>query len=327
MSGGETGGWSAVIVAYNSAADITGCVESLLRQRGVPAGKIVIVDNASTDGTPELITRKFPGVTLIENDFNRGFAAGNNLGFSQASGEFYLVINPDAAAEPDCVKALFQYLESTPGSVCVGPAIVNSQGVRQVSFFPFTNLWWSLWAACGIHRILPFNRLNGRLGVLYRPPDRTVEVDRLLGAAMMVRSEWWRKVGGFDERFFLYSEEEDFCLRLCQAGGRVNYHPLARVIHRGAGSTGCDHPLMVAAATWSRHLFIMKHRPAWEAEVSRWAWILGLTVRYAAAGCRYLLGGRDRRAGYREALRCLLAPGYFDQRLRPGRVDSDGAPA
>jgi hypothetical protein len=320
MKGADSISWSAIIVTYNSARDIVSCLESLRSQRGVSAGQIVVVDNASSDLTTELVASQFPDVALIRNSFNAGFGVGCNIGLAHTNSEYCFIINPDTVAEPDCVRELVSYMESQPETACIGPAVVNDEGRLDVSSFAFTNLWLSLWGAVGGIRLLPFNRVNNKWVILRRPPPQTTEVDRLLGAAMMIKCIAWKKVGGFDERFFLYSEEEDLCFRLREAGGRIVYYPDVRVIHHGGGSSGVHNPRTVAAATWSRYLYLKKHRSFWEAGLSRWVWILGLVARYIGAGLLTLFGAHDHRAGYREALRSLLSPGYFDSHLRPRKA-------
>ncbi|HHE46280.1 MAG TPA: hypothetical protein ENL08_01080, partial [Bacteroidetes bacterium] len=152
-----------------------------------------------------------------------------------------------------------------------------------------------------------------------RPPFEPVEVDRLLGAAMMMRRRALEDTGGFDERFFLFSEEEDICLRLKQAGWRIYYHPGPQIVHRGAASTDQNLPMAVAAADWSRYLFMKKHHSRLSAEVSRFIWIAAVFLRLLLVHLMSPLKGMPRAEGYLLSLRSLLKPGYFERAVRPQR--------
>jgi len=304
---------TAVIVTYNSITCIDDCLRSLIGTVEADIFKVIVVDNASSDGTAELIEQKYPWVELIRSSVNGGFAAGNNLALIHLVGEYCFFLNPDTRVGAGCSKGLMEFLDNHQEVGCVGPAVVNKTGDKILSYFAFTGFLTSLWMAIGLQRYLPINRTGKRLELRRKPPNKVVEVDRLLGAAMMIRNEVLSKVKGFDERFFLYSEEEDFCLRLRRAGWKIYFTPRVFIIHNGGESSSQNNALATAAANWSRYLLLRKHYSRFKAELSRFVWILTLSFRFLSASNK-----SDRKKGYRLSIRSLIKPGYFDKKLRPG---------
>lgn len=315
---------TVVIVTYNSEGIISQCLESL--QGDVETGlvKVVVVDNKSVDNTVDIIASRFPWVTLIRSDVNGGFSAGNNLGSRHIEGGWCFFLNPDSIVDRDCIGSLADYLDKKPDIGCIAPAITNDKEQVIISYFPFTTLFTSIWTAVGLHRLIPLNRTNDSFEVRRQPPDNPVDVDRVLGAAIMVSRNALEQVGGFDEQFFLYSEEEDLCLRLHRAGWRVVYFPKVKVIHEGAAATGGNKPLAVASADWSRYLYMVKHKPRLAAELSRFAWLFALVVRYSVSLVSSFGDMRhDRLEGYKLSICSLLYRGYFERELRPPRNNGE----
>jgi len=306
-----------VIVTYNAAAFIDECLSSLSDAAKNDIVKVIAVDNASIDSTADIIRENFPWVRLVLSDWNRGFGAGNNMSLEYVEGDYVFFLNPDTAVEAGCCEKLIKFLEAHPDVGCVGPAVVDEHGSRAVSYQAFTNLPASLWSALYLNKIFPLNRTEGRWEIRRRPPAETVVVDRLLGAAMMIRRSIIDQVGSFDERFFLFSDEEDLCYRVSLAGWKICYIPEAVVRHIGGGCTRHNQPLTVAAINWSRYLYMRKHGNIFGAEISRWVWIVGIIIRLILNQLNRGEGRRDQSRGYILSLRSLLCPGYFDKVLRP----------
>lgn len=305
---------TAVIVTYNSREFVGECLRSLSGLVDAGIIKVIVVDNHSTDDTLELIENEYLWANVIRSPVNNGFAAGNNLALGHLEGEYCFFLNPDTKVGAGCTKELVQYLDDHPDVGCVGPAIVNKNGKRTLSYFAFTGLFTSFWTAVGLQRLLPLNNTNNRWEIRRRKlPAKPVEVNRLLGAAIMIRCKALDDIGNFDEQFFLYSEEEDLCLRLREKGWKVYYIPKSFVVHLGAGSTRRATALSIAAADWSRYLFLKKHRSRFTAELSRIIWIIALSMRYMLT----LFGPGLKREGYSLSLNSLLRRGYFERELRP----------
>ena len=313
---------TVVIVTYNAADFIVRCLHSLVSSEQKGLIKVVVVDNASEDETVDIVRNNFPWVKLIQSGWNRGFGAGNNLAIDDLEGDFVFILNPDAEIEEYCCETLIDFLDSHPDTGCVGPAVVDESGERTVSFQAFTSLLTSFWSASCLHKFIPLNRINGRWKVLYKPPPVSVEVDRLLGAAMMVRRSALQQTGGFDENFFLFSEEEDLCYRLRQLGWLIYYSPVASVKHRGSGCTQHRHSLSIAAINWSRYYYLRKHNTHAKAELSRIIWIIAIFLRLIVNFFNFSAMGRSQRRGYILSLRSLIKPDYFDNVIRPRPTSS-----
>lgn len=225
---------SVIIVSYNTRQMTLDCLESLFSElQGIPS-EVLLVDNASTDGSAAAIRTTFPQVTLIESERNLGFGGGNNVAMRQATGKYLLLINTDAFAKPGAVRNLIGYLDANPRVGLVGPRLLNKDGSLQRSCFRFpspTRAWAeNLWISAAFGSKSP-------LGDYRRwAHDRERIVDWVVGACCLVRRETYEQVGGFDERFFMYAEETDWERRMRAAGWEIGFAPSAEVVHLGGAS-------------------------------------------------------------------------------------------
>ena len=224
---------STVIVGWNCRAYLEACLRSLTATPDPVDSGIVVVDNASQDGTAEMVRTCFPSVRLIVNPANLGFAAGNNAGVRQATGRYCLLLNPDTIVHPGALSALAGYAEAHPEAWAVGPRILNPDGTPQRSGVRFPSAWNLVVEALFLDRWFPRTRCFGAHRELYADPDQPRRVDYLQGSCLLLRAEAIRRVGLLDESFFLYFEETDWCYRCRRAGGEVHYTPAATVTHHG----------------------------------------------------------------------------------------------
>ena len=229
---------SAIIISYDTREMTLDCLRSMQDTASGIATEIIVVDNASSDGSPAAIRAAFPEVTLIEKSNNTGFGAANNEAMRIATGRYLFLLNSDAFPEPTALSTLLAFAEDNPRAGVVGPRLLNADGSLQLSCHPFpTPLFaWqeNLWLARG-HR-----------GWAH---DSVREVDFVVGACMLVRRDAYEQAGGFDENFFMYSEEADWQKRIQDAGWKVLFTPDARVTHLG-GASGAKE-----AARVNRHFF------------------------------------------------------------------------
>jgi N-acetylglucosaminyl-diphospho-decaprenol L-rhamnosyltransferase len=312
---------SIIIVTFNSAEHIVDCLDSLREDCASDRIKVIVVDNCSSDRTVEIIKQDFSWVTLIQSPYNGGFSAGINIGLCEASGDWRLILNPDTRLHPGTLSDLITSLMNRPDVGCIAPAILNQNGELIISTFAFSNLFTSIWYAFGLHHIITLNHVNQHPVWTPKTSIKSIsEVDRVLGAVMLIRSEAINSIGMFDEMFFLYSEEEDYCHRLWDAGWKVVYNPEVKALHLGAGSTGIDNPIAQASADWSRYLYMRKHCGRLSAEISRFIWIVMLSLRLT---CFTLFAGikksKNRIEGIKLSIRSLACPGYFERHLRPAK--------
>jgi GT2 family glycosyltransferase len=248
---------SIIIVTWNNESEIEACLSSLYSGRGgLP--EILVVDNASSDRTVGILRGQGNRVRLIENADNRGFAAASNQGLREASGRYRMLLNPDTIVESDALQTLVQFMDSEPSAGAAGARLVRGNGEVQRSCLRFPSVGMLV---------------RGYLfGGGYLPADMSMpsEVSAVSGAALIVRREVVEEVGPFDERFYMYAEETDWCYRMAQAGWKVYYVPDAHIMHIGGASA-----VQVSVDTYVRRrvyklMFVKKHRSPLEYRIAEW---------------------------------------------------------
>ena len=227
---------SVIIVSWNTAQLLLGCLRSLTCGANRHPIEIIVVDNASTDGSPEAVQREFPNVTLIQNEMNLGFAKANNIGIRKCTGRYICLINSDVVVTEGCLDRMCAYMEQHPSIAVLGPQILNSDSTIQLSCREFPTLWNSLYRVMALDTIFPSWRLFGGL-MRYWGHDTTRCVDVLSGCFWMVRRKTLNEVGLLDEEFFMYSEDVDYCKRCSQKGWEIVYFPGAKAVHYGEASS------------------------------------------------------------------------------------------
>ena len=254
---------SVVVVSYNVRDHLVRCLEAVV-DRG---HEVVVVDNASTDGTPELVRERFPSVRLVELPENRGFGAGNNAGMEVAGGDWFLLLNADAWPVDDAVERLAAFGDEHPEAAVVGPRLRNPDGSLQRSVRGFPTLWRLATEYLFLRKLAPRTRaLNAFYGARF-DHESVREADWLYGACLLVRRAATQEVGLFDEDFFLFSEETDWCYRFREAGWKVLFYPGAEIVHVGGASHGGRD---VPGENVRGHLrFLAKHHGPREAEQAR----------------------------------------------------------
>lgn len=226
---------SIVIVNWNTIDMLRDCLESCYRNLNGIDAEIIVIDNASSDGSPDMVEKDFPETILIRNVENKGFAAANNQGFETSSGRHVLLLNSDTVVHGDALKETVQYLDDHPDIGVLGCRVLNPDGTMQpnTSQFPsLTNLIIlssGLWRLKSIpffdrYRMLNWDRLDAR------------DVDVVAGCYMAVRRNAMDEVGVLDEDFYFFGEETDWCVRFRQAGWRVHCAPVGEITHLGGGS-------------------------------------------------------------------------------------------
>ncbi len=233
-----------VIVNYNVRDLLRDCLASIFESRGDFTFRVCVVDNASTDGSADMVQTEFPQVHLIRTE-NRGYAAGNNLGLrafgftdegrktkDNATPCYALLLNPDTVLPPSALADMLAFMEAHPQAGVAGPRLVREDGSLDKACrrsFPTPEV--ALYRLSGLGRLFPRSRRFGRYNVTYLPPDVTTEVDSVVGAFMLIRGEVLNQIGLLDERYFMYAEDLDFCYRAKQQGWQVWYNADVTVLH------------------------------------------------------------------------------------------------
>ena len=225
---------AVVLVSYNTRADLEVCLCAIEEQ---PCREVVVVDNCSTDGSPQMVRSAFPRVALIENDTNRGYGAAANQGVASCRADYVFLLNADTVPERMATQALAEYIEGHPEAALVGPRLVDPDGTAQPSCYPFLTPLNVLLVMTALYRLVGSVPPLARRFLPTMPLDRPRPVPWLKGAALAIRRSAFDQVGGFDEHFFMYGEEADLAYRLRAAGWQSHIAPVARVVHRDGAST------------------------------------------------------------------------------------------
>jgi GT2 family glycosyltransferase len=333
---------SVVIVSWNVRDLLRECLQSVLRSqesgvRSQESGtllpdpcplttEIVVVDNASADGSAAMVAAEFPAVRLIASPTNRGFTGGNNLGIAAARGRYVFFLNPDTVVSRDALVALVDALEKHADVGVVGPQLRYGDGRLQSSCRRFPTLLTALFEGTPLEWHWPANRWAR----WYRMEDQETggrgqeagsrgqesgqEVDWLVGAALMTRRAVLEQIGGFDEGYFMYSEELDWCRRVKAAGWRIVYLPAAQIIHyEGKSSEQVVAARHIRFQTSKIRYFRKFHGPR-VAGFLRAFILSAFAVEWSLEAAKWLLGAnRALRRGRMAAYRQLLASGLAER--------------
>jgi len=225
---------SVIIVSHNTRELLAACLQSLAEHlRGV-AHEVCVVDNASTDGSAAMVRERFPGVRLLADERNRGFSVAVNAAIAVTAGRYVCWLNPDARLLNGGMAAVLAYFDAHERVGVVGPQLVNADGSVQLSSRAFPSYATAFFNRNSLlTRFFPRNRFTRHYLHTDRDPGVVQETDWVSGACLIHR----RELGGPDERFFMYMEDIDFCLRARAAGWGVAYHPALRVLHHIGGSS------------------------------------------------------------------------------------------
>lgn len=229
---------SIIIVNYNVKEFLQNLIHSIEKAASDISHEIIIVDNASDDGSVDFIREKFPFTKLIVNNKNLGFSKANNIGLSIAQGEYILLLNPDTLISEDTLTKMIDFFEDHPDAGLAGCKILNSDGTLQLACRrSFPGPWTSFCKVTGLSTIFPKSKLFARYNLTYLDENKTYEVDAVSGSFMMLKKDIYQKVGGFDEQFFMYGEDLDLCYRIQKAGYKVYYVHNSQIIHYKGEST------------------------------------------------------------------------------------------
>ncbi len=223
---------SVVIVSWNCRAELLDCLQSVVRHPCSGTQEIIVVDNASSDGTVEAVHLRFPAVRVFETGANIGFARAANLGLKTTEGEYILFLNPDTLVPAGALDAALHALRSRPAVGILGTGLLNTSGFPEPSCGRFLSLaalaWSNIW-----HLVEGTPARGGAGGGCLWNGTAVEEVDWLIGAFLLCRRAVLAEVGGFDEDYFLYVEDMDLCYRVRQRGYAILYFPEVTVIHHG----------------------------------------------------------------------------------------------
>jgi len=316
----------SIVNHSNRAAVLAGLAVLLHEPDRRAAVEVVVVDNASDDGSVEAVQARHPDVRVLARPERHGFGANHNAALVEARGGYVLLLNDDTVVCPGTIDRLVGYLDAHPAVALVGPRVVDERGATQRTAWPLPSTTVDVLQALTLHR-LPATQSRGR---------RPRRVGWVMGACLMGRVPALCAVGGFDEGFYMYSEEVDLCARLARAGWETHWVPDAVVVHEGQRSTGATSRPRAVEMARSRRRYWRTHSTAAAGAVSRLAVTAefvvlavgaALTRRpwrpflWQAVGCWTDPGGpglRERAAEWNEAARREAAPNEAARRVVAG---------
>ena len=249
-----------VFLSYNTRDLTEQALRTVLDAAEGMEVEIFVVDNASHDGSADMVAEKFPAVKLLRNEDNVGFAAGNNVALRQVVGEYVLIINTDTIVRRDTLRALAGFLDEHPEVGACGCKILDPDGTLQLdSRRGFPSPMAAFCKMSGLSRLFPDHPSISRYHMTYLDPEQTAEVEVLSGSCMMVRKAAMDQVGLLDEDYFMYGEDIDWCYRIHKAGWKIFYVPTTEIIHF-RGESGRGAPLRILyRKSQAMSIFVNKH--------------------------------------------------------------------
>lgn len=280
---------SVLVVSYNGREVLCRCLAAL-DANDTPPLEVLVHDNASTDGSAEMVARDFPSVALSVGETNLGFGRANNLLAGRARGRWLLLLNSDAFVEPSTIARLTAYLAEHPDVRLLAPELRNEDGSPQASIRRAPN---ALTLAA---------EAVGRSGASHVTVADGADLPRgcyASGAALLVERRLWAQLGGFDEAFFFYGEDADLARRAEALGVHVRFTSRAPITHLGGASTAADRPAAAVEGYRAAFLYIRRHRGRPSLAAARAAVVLGSALRALVAGMAGFAGPGSERAGWR----------------------------
>jgi len=291
---------SIIIVNWNVRDILRDCLRSIYDHTKSINFEIIVIDNASSDNSCEMVAKEFPQVFLIANKENRGFAAANNQGLKVATGKYVLLLNPDTIVPEDTISKSFKYSENHTDVAVLGCQVWLNENEIQKTCFSFPTLTSVFLLKSGLRRLFPKSRLLGWIDYGWWDRTTLMEVDVVSGMYMFVRQKAIKDVGVMDEDYFVFAEETDWCFRFCKAGWKCIFVPLGRIIHLDGGSKSTD---LIKIEMFVQHqksilLFIKKNRGVLSFHIVKLIFIFSMVMRLSFSlitGCWDKSGKSERK--------------------------------
>ncbi len=286
---------SIVIVNYNTEKWLRGCLESVYAGANGTPLSIWVVDNNSHDESVRMVKSHFPKVQVIENPQNLGFSKANNMVISQSRSDYILLLNPDTMIIGDAIEQVVKFMEAHPKVGIAGCKVLNRDGTLQLACrrsIPTPRV--AFFRLSGLSKLFPKNRVMAEYNMTYADPEQTHEVDAVSGAFLMIRKKVIDEIGLLDERFFMYGEELDWCLRAKRAGWVVMYYPDAQIVHYKGESAKSNSRKAAIEFYRAMYLFHRKHFAKNHSPVTNALIYAGIFVRALGSWRQFLLPAGPR---------------------------------
>lgn len=295
---------SIIIVNYNTERLLKSCLESVYAGANGTPMDVWVVDNNSRDKSVPMVKSLFPMVQVIQNRANVGFSRANNIVISQSRSDYILLLNPDTLVIGDAIERVLRFMEKHPEVGIAGCKVLNRDGTLQLACrrsIPTPKV--AFCRLIGLSRLFPQSPTMAQYNMTYEDPDRTHEVDAVSGAFLMIRKKAVADIGLLDERFFLYGEELDWCLRAKRAGWAVAYYPAAQIVHYKGESTKYNSRKAAVEFYRAMYLFHKKHFAKDHSSVTNLLIYSGILLKALSSWRRFLFAAQLRSNGEQQAVR------------------------
>lgn len=293
---------SISIVNTNNCSLVRDCLNSIYQNTTRTTFEIIVVDNASNDGSVEMIEREFPLVRLVKNVMRQGYGYSHNRGVEVSKGEFVLIFNEDMVVLPNALDLMFEKIKSNPQIGVVGCRLLNSDGSLQHSCFKFFTLWGE-----ALEALIPYNlffkKSKWRRQMMFWDHNQEREVDVVMGCCMLVPRKIFESAGKFDPHFFVYSEESDLCRRIKNLGYKVVFIPDAKIIHIGGQTSKTMSLKMNLVMAESKIKYVKKHHGELACLCARAIWGIGSLIRIIGWSGYWLMKGKQREEAGKNVVR------------------------
>jgi len=259
---------SIIIVAWNVRELLHNCLKSVYEQTKGINFEVIYVDNASKDGSVEMVTKEFPEVRVIKNTENEGFIKANNQGIQIAKGRYVLLLNSDTVILGNAIAKTVRFADANPEAAVIGCKVLNPDMTLQRTCFMYPSILNLFLAATYLHKIFPKSKFFGRERMTWWDFDSVREVETVCGCFSLVRKEAIEQVGLMDERYFVYGDDPDWCYRFKKNGWEIMFTPDAQIIHYGSQTTGQIRKDFRLQLEGSRLIFMRLHRSKLEFPVA-----------------------------------------------------------
>ncbi|WP_171102132.1 glycosyltransferase family 2 protein [Ruegeria sp. HKCCD7255] len=267
---------SIIVVSYNTKDMTLECLRSVQEQTQVPY-ELIVVDNASTDGSPEAIATEFPDIELMAEKDNHGFALANNIAALRARGEYLLLLNPDTVVLDHAINHLIEFADKNPQArIWGGKTYYGDMSLNPTNAWNQMTLWGVISQALGFSSVFRKSDLFNPEAIPGWDRDSEYEVDIVTGCFFLIKRDFWQELDGFDKAFFMYGEEADLCLRARAKGARPRITPTAQIIHYAGASEKVRSDKMVRLLR-AKMTLIQHHFPKWQRGIGQsmfrlWPW-------------------------------------------------------
>lgn len=286
---------SVIIVNWNTKELLLNCIESLVQETSRCTIDIIVVDNASIDGSAEAVKQRFPNVKVIVNENNFGFAKANNIGIRQSNGRYVCLVNSDIEVLDGCIDRMWTYMDKHSSTGILGPKTLNDDKSLRINCRRNPSLWNAFCRALALQRLFPRSKVFSDEFMRYFDHDSIHGVDVLPGCFLMVRREAIAKVGLLDEKYFFYGEDKDWCKRMKAEGWDVIFFPHSAVIHYAGKSSGKTPVKFLIESLRSNSYYWEKHHGKFKKKLYLGMMLLLHSIRLGNSLVMYIVKKEQRK--------------------------------